>query len=107
MAGEALYYGTGRRKNAVARVRLVPGTGKVTVNGKFIKAVNVMDFPAQPFKIVIDDGQAVSDLGKKEISDIIEEQGEAEMTCRFCDNVYNFSKDELTELMNTAKGEIK
>ena len=34
MAGEAIYYGTGRRKNAVARVRLVPGTGKVTVNGK-------------------------------------------------------------------------
>ena len=28
MAGEAIYYGTGRRKNAVARVRLVPGTGK-------------------------------------------------------------------------------
>ena len=27
-----VYYGTGRRKNAVARVRLVPGTGKVTVN---------------------------------------------------------------------------
>ena len=24
---EALYYGTGRRKNAIARVRLVPGTG--------------------------------------------------------------------------------
>ena len=34
MAGEALYYGTGRRKNAVARVRLVPGTGKVTINGR-------------------------------------------------------------------------
>lgn len=31
MADEALYYGTGRRKNAVARVRLVPGTGKVTI----------------------------------------------------------------------------
>lgn len=28
------YYGTGRRKSSVARVRLVPGTGKVTVNGK-------------------------------------------------------------------------
>ena len=28
MAGEAIYYGTGRRKNAVARVRIVPGTGK-------------------------------------------------------------------------------
>ena len=27
-----VYYGTGRRKNAVARVRIVPGTGKVTIN---------------------------------------------------------------------------
>ena len=25
-------YATGKRKNAVARVRLVPGTGKVTIN---------------------------------------------------------------------------
>ena len=33
-ANEALYYGTGRRKTSVARVRLVPGTGKVTVNGR-------------------------------------------------------------------------
>ena len=28
------YYGTGRRKSSVARVRLVPGSGKVTVNKK-------------------------------------------------------------------------
>ena len=28
------YYGTGRRKHAVARVRLVPGEGNVTVNGR-------------------------------------------------------------------------
>jgi small subunit ribosomal protein S9 len=27
-------YGTGRRKSAVARVRLYPGTGTITVNGK-------------------------------------------------------------------------
>ena len=31
---EAIYYGTGRRKNAIARVRLVPGTGKFIVNGR-------------------------------------------------------------------------
>ena len=31
---QAQYAGTGRRKNAVARVRLVPGTGKITVNKK-------------------------------------------------------------------------
>ena len=29
-----VYTGTGRRKEAVARVRLVPGTGKVVVNGR-------------------------------------------------------------------------
>ena len=28
------YYGVGRRKTSVARVRLYPGTGNVTVNGK-------------------------------------------------------------------------
>lgn len=27
-------YGTGKRKNAIARVWLVPGTGNITVNGK-------------------------------------------------------------------------
>jgi len=26
------YYGTGRRKSSVARVRLVPGSGKITIN---------------------------------------------------------------------------
>ncbi|MBO4747594.1 MAG: 30S ribosomal protein S9, partial [Clostridiales bacterium] len=28
------FYGTGRRKNAVACVRLLPGTGKITINDK-------------------------------------------------------------------------
>jgi len=32
--GRAMYQGTGRRKSSVARVRLVPGTGQLTVNGK-------------------------------------------------------------------------
>ena len=30
------YYGTGRRKSSVARVRLVPGNGKITINGRTI-----------------------------------------------------------------------
>ena len=47
--------------------------------------------------------RALISLGKKELSDIIEEQGNAEMTCRFCDNVYEFSKDELITLMENAK----
>ena len=28
------FYGTGRRKKSIARVRIVPGTGVITVNGK-------------------------------------------------------------------------
>ncbi|KKL14347.1 hypothetical protein LCGC14_2516550, partial [marine sediment metagenome] len=33
-AGEHYYYGTGRRKSAVARVRLYAGSGTIVVNGK-------------------------------------------------------------------------
>ena len=29
-----VFYGTGRRKSSVSRVRLVEGTGKITINGK-------------------------------------------------------------------------
>jgi len=32
--GRAVYWGTGRRKSAVARVRLVPGSGQLIVNGR-------------------------------------------------------------------------
>ena len=31
-----VFYGTGRRKSSIARVRLVEGTGKITINGKDI-----------------------------------------------------------------------
>lgn len=32
--GRVMYQGTGRRKNAIARVRLVPGDGTITINDK-------------------------------------------------------------------------
>jgi small subunit ribosomal protein S9 len=32
-----IYAATGKRKTAVARVRLMPGTGNITVNGKDLK----------------------------------------------------------------------
>ena len=36
------FLGTGRRKRAIAQVELIPGTGKITVNGKncFIQDLN-------------------------------------------------------------------
>ena len=34
MAKDRRFYGTGRRKSSVARVTLIPGKGKITVNGR-------------------------------------------------------------------------
>lgn len=33
---KAYFYGTGRRKSSVARVRIIPGTGVITINGRDI-----------------------------------------------------------------------
>jgi small subunit ribosomal protein S9 len=39
--GQHYYYGTGRRKTAVARVRLYPGTGTIVINGRpFLEVFN-------------------------------------------------------------------
>lgn len=34
MANKVQYLGTGRRKSSVARVRLLPGTGEIVINGR-------------------------------------------------------------------------
>lgn len=39
MADQQYFYGTGRRKTAVARVRLYPGNGAIVVNGKPLEDV--------------------------------------------------------------------
>ena len=61
MAGEAVYYGTGRRKNAVARVRIIPGTGKVTVNGRdgaeYFGRQQLLDNAVAPFKVTDTEGE--------------------------------------------------
>ncbi|MFA6423284.1 MAG: 30S ribosomal protein S9 [Patescibacteria group bacterium] len=38
------YYGTGRRKTAIARVRVMPGKGMLTINGKLIEEVEDIYF---------------------------------------------------------------
>lgn len=46
--------------------------------------------------------KALISIGYDELSKIIEEQGEAELSCQFCENKYNFSKSELEELLKKA-----
>lgn len=52
---EAIYWGTGRRKNAVARVRLVPGTGKVMVNkrdaAEYFGRKQLVEMACMPLKV--------------------------------------------------------
>ncbi len=48
MAKERVFIGTGRRKSSIAQVKMVPGTGKITVNGRDVREfmpyeTNVMD----------------------------------------------------------------
>ncbi len=33
---QVMYQGTGRRKTAIARVRIIPGTGRISVNGRAV-----------------------------------------------------------------------
>ncbi len=59
-----VYTGTGRRKTSVARVRLVSGTGKITVNGK-----DVHDY--LPFEtLVMDLCQPLDATNTREIFDV-------------------------------------
>ena len=43
--------------------------------------------------------RALISMGKDELNSMIEEQGSAELTCQFCDAVYNFSEEELKDLL--------
>ncbi|MGJ9384519.1 30S ribosomal protein S9 [Salipaludibacillus neizhouensis] len=43
------YYGTGRRKNSVARVRLVPGDGKIVINNRNIDEY----FDLETLKVIV------------------------------------------------------
>ena len=58
---KAYFYGTGRRKHSVSRVRLYPGTGKVTINNRDIDDYFGLDtlkvIVRQPFEVTNTAGQ--------------------------------------------------
>lgn len=55
------YYGTGRRKNATARVYLRPGGGSITVNGKGFDQY----FPNEMLKMIIRQPLAMTETADK------------------------------------------
>jgi len=61
MTTPAFYFGTGRRKTATARVRLLPGEGAIIVNGRtldehFGNAINESDV-RMPFRVTGTEGR--------------------------------------------------
>jgi small subunit ribosomal protein S9 len=61
MSTPPFFSGTGRRKTAVARVRLLPGEGQIVVNGRslvehFGNAINEADVRL-PFRVTGNDGR--------------------------------------------------
>ncbi|NLG86346.1 MAG: 30S ribosomal protein S9 [Firmicutes bacterium] len=58
------YYGTGRRKTAVARVRLVPGSGRFVVNGRPAEEY----FPLRSLQTIIEQPLRVTNnMGKFDV----------------------------------------
>jgi molecular chaperone Hsp33 len=44
--------------------------------------------------------RALISMGREELLGLIEEQGEADLTCQFCDAVYHYSKEDLEAILN-------
>ena len=58
------FYGTGRRKKSVARVRLYPGTGAITINGRDVSDY----FGLETLKYIVNQPFGVTDtVGKFDI----------------------------------------
>ena len=55
------YYGTGRRKSSVARVRLVPGNGNITINGRTIDEY----FGLDTLKLIVRQPMAITKTSDK------------------------------------------
>ena len=44
--------------------------------------------------------RALISMGRNELSSLIAEQGQADLTCQFCDRVYHYTREELEALLN-------
>jgi len=47
--------------------------------------------------------KALISMGEQELTDLIETDGKAQLTCHFCDAVYDFDKQDLQNLLDAAK----
>ena len=50
--------------------------------------------------------RALISLGPEQLKNLIDEQGSAELTCQFCDNVQNFSREELEAMLKAMEKKV-
>jgi small subunit ribosomal protein S9 len=58
---QEFYYGTGRRKNSVARTRLYAGSGNIEINGRAVQDY----FPRDTLRMIIDQPLDITHLHSK------------------------------------------
>ena len=47
--------------------------------------------------------RALISMGREELSSLIRDQGQADLTCQFCDRIHSFSGEELRRMIDELK----
>ena len=103
------FYGTGRRKKSVARVRIYPGTGEITINGRSIDEYFGLEtlklIVNQPFGATGTTGKLVSEATGLDIARYMSgaQGGDQQITARIaCDEIdlLLFFRDPMTAKSN-------
>ena len=99
-ATQTLYRGTGRRKTSVARVRILPGDGNITVNGRDYKEY----FPRNTYQTIVTSPLRVLDVaGNYDVVVKVEGGGQTGQA----DAVRHGIARALSEESQEARGELK
>jgi molecular chaperone Hsp33 len=101
------------KENCTARMGKEPG--ELQICEELLKLI-FKDVPQEYYPEILDRRQiswhcdcsrermarALVSIGEKDLKTIIDEDGEAELSCTFCRKKYHFGREELTELLRSA-----
>ena len=71
----------------------ITGDENIQIVDESISPIYVCDCSKEHMK------DALATIGKEELKDIIEKEGKAELVCHFCNKKYEFSKEELEQII--------
>ncbi|MFC2033327.1 30S ribosomal protein S9 [Chloroflexota bacterium] len=84
MEKQSYYYGTGRRKTAIARVRIMPGSGAIIIDGKPYEE----RFPSlEHQRIIVQPLQVTENMGKYNVMAKVEGGGVSGQSGALCHGI--------------------